>query len=86
MKHYASTKFWQCFDALPLKIQKHAKSNYSLLKKNPQHPSLHFKKIYHGRYRSVRIGLQYRAIGVPVSDDVQWFWIGTHSDYNKLLH
>lgn len=46
LKHYASTRFWQCFDALPSQIQEHAKFNYSLLKKNPKHPSLHLKKDY----------------------------------------
>lgn len=70
---------------LPHKIQKLARYNYALLKQNPLHPSLHFKKVYHGRFRSVRVGLHYRAIGVPVPDGVQWFWIGTHAEYNKLL-
>jgi len=85
LKHYASGKFWRCFDTLPQETQKLARHNYTLLKENSLHPSLHFKRIYRGRYRSVRVGLHYRAIGVPVPDGVQWFWIGTHAEYDKLL-
>jgi hypothetical protein len=85
LNHYASTKFWGYFDSLPSEVQKHARQNYLLLKENPYHPSLHFKKVNHGRYRSVRIGLHYRAIGIPVPDGIQWFWVGTHAEYDKLL-
>ncbi|MBI4714600.1 MAG: hypothetical protein HY760_01410 [Nitrospirae bacterium] len=84
MKHIASPEFWICFDSLPSQIQELARKNFSLLKKNPQHPSLQFKKI--GEYRSVRIGLKYRALGVGVSEGVLWFWIGPHAGYDKLLH
>ncbi len=54
MKHFASSKFWAAYQNLPLSIRKLADDNYDLLKQNPRHPSLHFKKV--GRYWSVRIG------------------------------
>ncbi|MGH8225267.1 MAG: hypothetical protein ACRER1_03815 [Gammaproteobacteria bacterium] len=85
MKHFASRRFWQCFENLPANVQRLAKRNFDLLKQNPAHPSLHFKELGGNRYRSVRIGLHYRALGVPVADGIQWFWIGTHEDYNKLV-
>jgi hypothetical protein len=31
------------------------------------------------------VSLNYRALGVSVPDGVQWFWIGSHADYDKLL-
>jgi hypothetical protein len=38
--------------------------------------SLHFKNV--GRFRSVRVGRSYRALGVESPDGgVSWFWIGT---------
>ncbi len=83
MKHYASSKFWKQFYALPSKIQSLAYENYKILKENPKHPSLHYKSVLKGKYRSVRIGLHYRAIGIPVPDGVQWFWIGNHAEYDK---
>lgn len=68
MKHFASPQFWECFESLPVRIQELAQRNYELLKQNPRHPSLHFKKV--GRYRSVRVGLQYRALGVEILEGV----------------
>jgi len=85
LRHFASHRFWQCFDALPTEIQRLAERNYALLKADPAHPSLQFKPIHAGRFRSVRIGLHYRALGVPVSEGIQWFWIGSHADYDRLI-
>ena len=83
MKHHASPRFWQCYEALPKRVQKLADKCFELLKADPRHPSLHFKHV--GRFRSVRVGLHYRALGVDVDDGVLWFWIGTHGDYDDLV-
>lgn len=83
MKHIASPEFWACYHALPKLVQRRADKNFALLKSDPQHPSLHFKKI--GRFRSVRVGLAYRALGLEVADGVLWFWIGSHADYDRLV-
>ena len=45
MKHFASPKFWTAYQALPLPVQKLADGNYELLKRDPRHPSLQFKKV-----------------------------------------
>jgi hypothetical protein len=34
---------------------------------------------------SVRIDLDWRAVGVLKDDTVVWFWIGSHNDYERLL-
>jgi hypothetical protein len=83
LKHYASPRFWKCLEALPEQVQQLARKNYALLEADPQHPSLHFKKV--GHYRAVRVGLHYRALGLEVEDGVLWFWIGPHSEYDHLL-
>jgi len=85
LKHFSSSKFWQCFDLLPVNVQQLARDSYSLLKQNPMHPSLQFKSVKNGAFRSVRISLGYRALGVPVTHGVQWFWIGSHAEYDKLI-
>jgi hypothetical protein len=54
-----------------------------LLKENPGHPSLHFKQV--GDFVSARVGLHHRALGVRDGDDVAWFWIGNHDDYERLI-
>jgi len=83
MRHFASPAFWQAYAKLPENVRALADKNYTLLKENPQHPSLHFKKT--GRFWSVRIGLRYRALAVEANDGLLWFWIGSHADYDALI-
>ena len=83
MTHHASPEFWTCYNALPAPIREQADKAFELLKANPQHPSLHFKKV--GRFWSARVGLQYRALGVDAPEEIIWFWIGTHADYDRLI-
>lgn len=82
MKHRANPRFWRCYRQLPKPIQRLADESYELLRVDPQHPSLHFKKM--GRYWSVRVGLHYRALAVRHESDVVWFWIGPHAEYDRL--
>ncbi|HYH81983.1 MAG TPA: hypothetical protein VEX86_19410 [Longimicrobium sp.] len=83
MKHHASVRFWQAYDALPPEVQRLADENFALLKRDPNHPSLHFKKV--GRFRSARVGLHYRALAVQEGADLIWFWIGRHDEYDRLI-
>jgi len=85
LKHTASKRFWECLEALPAEIQALARRNYELLRNDPSHPSLQFKSVGNGKLHSVRVGLYYRALGIPVSGGVHWFWIGTHAEYDKLV-
>ena len=82
MKHHTSPKFWSSFRSLPKAVQTLARKNFKLLKTDPRHPSLKFKKV--GEFHSVRVGLSYRALAVDGPDGPIWFWIGSHSDYDKL--
>ena len=83
MKHYASRKFWKLYGELPDDVRKLADAKYQLLKADPRHPSLHLKRI--GPVWSVRAGEHYRALGHDVTGGIQWFWIGTHAEYDKLV-
>lgn len=83
MNHHTSPSFWEAFEKLPQEIQELARANYELLRENPRHPSLHFKKV--GGNWSVRVGRKYRALGTDVEDGVLWAWIGTHAEYNGLI-
>jgi hypothetical protein len=83
MKHFASPRFWAAYQLLPLSVRKLADANYALLKRDPHHPSLQFKKV--GRYWSARIGLRYRALAVETEGGYLWFWIGSHADYDRLI-
>lgn len=83
MNFHASSKFWESYQTLPKSVQELADKNFELLKSNPHHPSLHFKQV--GRFWSVRVGIHYRALGVQREDDLVWFWIGPHSEYDRLI-
>lgn len=83
MKHYASSRFWARYEALPADVRDLADKNYQLLKNDPRHPSLHFKRI--GSVWSVRVGAHYRALGSDVEDGILWFWIGTHAEYDRIV-
>lgn len=44
---------------------------FELLKADPRHPSLHFKRVK--RFHSVRVGAHFRALAVDVPDGLLWF-------------
>ena len=83
MRHFASSKFWDYYAALPKEVQDSADSAFARLKEDPSYPSLHFKKV--GKFWSARVGLAYRALAVESDDDLVWFWIGHHGDYDRLM-
>ena len=83
MSHRTSSKFRKLRDELPPEIRQLAQKNFELLKRDPTHPSLHFKKI--GEYYSARVGLNYRAVGVDRPYGILWFWIGPHDEYTRLF-
>lgn len=85
MIHLAGPSFWAAYDGLPESVRRLADKKYETLKKDPKHPSLHFKKI--GRYWTVRVGMHYRALAVEVEDGcaLLWFWVGSHAEYDRLI-
>lgn len=85
MIHKTLPRFWQLYAILPPAIQALADKNYALLKMNPMHPSLHLKKVSDSGIWSVRVGSNYRALGVRDEDSIVWFWIGPHAEYDKLI-
>ena len=83
LNHLTTPAFWERYQALSTEVQRLADKNFQLLKADPAHPSLAFKKI--GNLWSVRVGLNYRALGLDKPEGVVWFWIGSHADYDTRL-
>ena len=81
--HRAAPDFWVYFDRLPSAAQRTARRNFNLLKENPGHPSLRFKKV--GSFWSARVGRSYRALAVEDGADFIWLWVGTHADYDRMI-
>ena len=86
MNSHITARFREAFAELAADVRKQARQAYRLFIENPHHPSLRFKSIHPTRpIYSVRIGLDYRAVGIRDQDDIIWYWIGSHAEYDKLI-
>lgn len=86
MKSRTTERFRKSFVELPEQVQRQARAAYKRFRENPYHPSLHFKKIFPERpIYSVRINIDHRAVGIREVDEMIWFWIGSHNEYEKLI-
>jgi len=86
MNSRTTRQFRDCFSALPVNIQQHARRSYRQFLVNPHHPGLQFKRVHASLpIHSVRIGIHYRALGVVTGNDIVWFWIGPHSEYDRII-
>ena len=83
MRPFTSPRFWTHHGELPADARRLADQNLGMLKRNPQHLSLHFRQI--GRFWSVRVGLDHRSLAVEGPQALIWFWIGTYAEYDRLL-
>ncbi len=86
MRSVTGPGFRKQFAALPSDVRSRAKSTYLRWKADPNHPGLHFSRVHPVEpIYSVRIGLHWRAVALIENDLATWFWIGSHSDYDRLL-
>lgn len=86
MNSRTTERFRDAFGRLPDRVQRRARAAYRLFREDPSHPSLRFKLVHPNRpIYSARVSLAYRALAVRDGDDVIWFWIGSHADYDRLL-
>ena len=88
MQHQAANGFWTQYHALSPEIRARADKQFALLKKNPHHRSLQFKKLGERRGQeiwSARVTLKYRALAIKRKHGYLWFWIGDHEAYDQLI-
>jgi hypothetical protein len=86
VKSRATPRFWTSYRKLPSDTREHARKAYRLFRDNPAHPSLNFKKVHASEpVYSVRVTRGYRAVGLWESDEITWFWIGNHANYERLI-
>ena len=86
MNSHLAPEFRGLFGALPEHVQRIARRNYRLWRRNPLHASLGFKRVG-TRYPvyAVRIGIGWRALGLREADAIIWFWIGSHAEYDRIV-
>jgi hypothetical protein len=86
MKSRALPSFWQMFEKLPAEIQQRTHRAYRLWRVNPSAKGLYFKRVSASEpIYSVRIGLEYRALGLLDHDTIYWYFIGNHDDYERAI-
>ena len=83
MAHIFDDDFWESCVELPSNIQRRVPQKFQLLRQNPRHPSLRFKKV--GALWSIRISKGYRALAREEEGNFIWFWIGTHGEYERRI-
>lgn len=86
MISHRTEKFWKLYSALPVDIRKQAKIAYIQLTNYSYHPRLQFKRVHFSKpVYSLRINIDYRAVGIVDDAEILWFWIGSHREYEKIL-
>jgi mRNA-degrading endonuclease RelE of RelBE toxin-antitoxin system len=86
MKSRVTKEFRTRLECLPKEIREQAFHAYNIWRNNPYHNSLQFKRVSRRQpIYSVRIGIGYRAMGFRENDQIYWFWIGAHAEYDRLL-
>ena len=67
-------------------MQKQAREAYRHFQAVPNYPGLRFKKVHPTKpIYSARVGKGHRAVGVLESDEIVWFWIGSHKEYERII-
>lgn len=83
MEHILNEDFWGFCAKLPRDVQRRIPQKFELLRQNPRHPSLHFKKV--GDHWSIRICKGYRAVARRENNTFVWFWAGKHDEYMRRI-
>ncbi len=78
--------FWRLYRQLDTRGKRAASSAFKKFQVDPGHPSLRFKKLSgHDNVWTVRVNDSIRAAARRNGDTLQWFWIGSHNDFEKLF-
>lgn len=86
MNSHLTDEFFAPYRALPEHVRSQARQAYALFERDPHHPSLRFRHVHPARpIFSARVGIDYRVVGLREGNDIFWFWIGSHAEYEQLL-
>ena len=86
MKSRTSKRFRDELAHLPNDVRRQAQRAYERFEQNPYHPGLQFRQVHTVLpVYSARVGLHYRAVGMLDGENIVWFWIGSHAEYDALL-
>lgn len=87
MISHTTERFRDCFERLPESVREDARKAFKLFAQDPFDPRLHFKCVHpnHPIY-SARVNKDgYRAVGLRDGEDIDWYWIGDHNEYMRVI-
>jgi hypothetical protein len=83
---HTTASFRQAFNQLSKQMQKQACKAYRHFQTDPNYPGLRFKKVHPMKpIYSVRVGKGHRAVGILEGEEIVWFWIGSHKEYERVI-
>jgi len=83
MTSSTTKSFRSRFRLLPFQSSVSCEKNFKLWLEDPEHPSLPLKKIGRtGRHELALVIARWRKMQ---GDHAEWFWIGPHDEYERLL-
>jgi len=86
VKSRTTRQFRDRLAELPRDVRERAQKAYDLFKDNPAHRSLQFKQVHPRRpIWSARVTGDYRVLGHRDGDEILWFWIGPHAEYDRII-
>jgi len=87
MRSIRTSRFKALYENLPESVQREADEAYRRFAENPDHPGLNFERIKGTKapLYPARVGRRHRSLAGRDGDVWVWFWIGSHSEYDKLL-
>ena len=86
MRSRTSPEFRRRFRELPEVVERAARRAYQRFRADAGHPGLQIKRIKSRRQIiSARVTDDYRALGEIKDDEIVWFWIGPHHEYDRLI-
>ena len=84
MNSHTTKSFRDALKRLSPELRKQAREAYQQFSSAPFSPGLNFEEVNAAKHIwSVRITRNFRALGIRNRDDITWYWIGTHREYEK---
>lgn len=76
----------KAFALLPGQIQEQSRQSYRLFRQNPHHSSPRYRQVHPSLpIYSARVGIQYRAVARHEGEEIIWFWIDPHAEYDAII-
>ena len=84
MNSHTTKSFRDALKRLSAEAREQAREAYAQFQVDPFSPGLNFEEVNAQRHIwSARITLGIRALGIRDRDEITWYWIGTHREYEK---